>query len=154
MPSLGFLYGSSAAARGADRIPTVFPADVEVSTYSPDPVVYSEEESAYHAKGPPPQVRRFFNKWIQGNSSAVRRYKYQTYGDDGLYGSIWVQFTTGSKQYNYPNVPWHEFVIMSKAPSKGKYVNYVLRPNYSVGQGRHWRMARGRKAAGFRVRVK
>lgn len=139
MGVLSFLMGRGAAEVGAARTPMVFSPTINApATYEPEPVVYSEEESNRIQHGPPPKVRALFNKWIGGASTCVRRYKYQPYFDDGNYGSIWVQFTTSTKQYNYPNVPWTEFVAMIKAASRGNFVNDVLRRLYSVGYGRYW----------------
>lgn len=140
MGVLSFLFGG-------DSTPVVFPTTIKpnaIATYEPEAVVFSEEESQRIEGGPPTKLRAIFNRWIQGNSTAVKRYKFQPYSDEGnIYGSIWVQFVGGTKQYNYPNVPWIEFSNMIRAASRGQFVNHVLRPLYSVGRGRYWRGPHG-----------
>ena len=40
----------------------------------------------------------------------------------------------GTKEYIFPNVPEEEFRALMDAPSKGKYVHFVIKPKYSVNQ--------------------
>jgi len=130
------------AAVGAGGRPTTTVFPTHVQTFEAEPVVYSEEESDKIARGPPPSVRKFMDRWIAGASSAVRQFKFVPYGNDANYGSMFIRFTTGTKSYNYPNVPWTELVAIIGAPSRGKYVNNHLRPLYSVGRGRFGRKGR------------
>ena len=46
--------------------------------------------------------------------------------------TLGITYKGGEKEYLFPNVPVGEFEALMKAPSKGKYVAYVIVPKYSV----------------------
>lgn len=138
--SIPLVYPISPSSHGGPPS-VVFGPNVNVSTYHPEAVVYGEGELFNIPEHPEIPL----NQWIRADSSAIKSYMFQTYlGQRGI-GSIWIQFVGGKKKYNYPNVPWREFVNLHNAPSQGRFVNHVLRPLYSVGQGRNWRMRAGRR---------
>jgi hypothetical protein len=58
------------------------------------------------------------------NSTAVRSLGYD--GDEWV---LQVKYTNG-KVYNYFRVPPGEYEALKKAPSKGEYVNYQIKPYY------------------------
>lgn len=79
--------------------------------------------------------------WLPVHSSAVRRIRWQFFSTTRTdIGDLWVTYKKGSKDYKYPNVPLRIFQALIKAPSTGQYMWYVIRPMYSVGRGRSWRM--------------
>lgn len=43
-----------------------------------------------------------------------------------------ITYKGGTKEYIFPNVPEDEFEALMKAPSKGKYVAFVIIPKYST----------------------
>ena len=43
-----------------------------------------------------------------------------------------IKYKGGGKEYLFPNVPVEEFEALMKAPSKGKYVAFVIIPKYST----------------------
>lgn len=147
---LGFLFGNRAGSiptvyPGArpgigTGSPTVFGGEVPVFTYKPEPVVYGEGE--LHDR--PDDSKLPVNQWLSRGSSAIQGYMFQTYAGQRGIGSIWIRFIGGSKRYNYPNVPWIEFVNLNTVASQGRFVNHVLRPLYSVGRGRNFKIGAGR----------
>lgn len=60
-------------------------------------------------------------------STAVEGYSYDPKTQD-----LWVQFKGGNKSYCYPNVPRDVVQDFGNAPSKGRFVADVLKPEYSV----------------------
>lgn len=60
-------------------------------------------------------------------STAVDSYRY-----DPLTGDLNVKFVGGDKEYTYPNVPKSVVKDFGNAPSKGRFVHDVLKPEYSV----------------------
>lgn len=46
--------------------------------------------------------------------------------------TLGITYKGGTKEYIFPNVPIEEFEALMEAPSKGKYVAYIIVPRYSV----------------------
>lgn len=46
--------------------------------------------------------------------------------------TLGITYKGGGKEYLFPNVPVEEFESLMKAPSKGKYVAFVIVPKYST----------------------
>lgn len=51
---------------------------------------------------------------------------------DSTTKTLGITYKGGTKEYLFPNVPVEEFEALMKAPSKGKYVAYVIVPKYST----------------------
>ena len=64
---------------------------------------------------------------VSVNSSAIDGYTYNE-----KTGDLYVQFKGGGKDYLYPNVPKDVVEDFGKAPSKGRFVHDVLKPEYST----------------------
>ena len=60
------------------------------------------------------------------SSTAVR-----TIGYNPKNGNLDIQYTSGNKKYRYPDVPPEVVTEFLDSPSKGKYLYYVIRPEYS-----------------------
>lgn len=45
--------------------------------------------------------------------------------------ALGIAYKGGTKEYIFPNVPKEEFEALMRAPSKGKYVQFVIKPKYS-----------------------
>lgn len=132
---LSGLFGGRGQTSNIPLVPTVFGPEVDTTGFdqSPVPVVYGKplDADALRKAGLKPNV------WYPGHSTAVAGMMFQPYGVGANLGSVWVRFVGGKKRYNYPNVPAQEFVNFYRASSRGKWLNAVLRPLYSVGRGRH-----------------
>ena len=63
------------------------------------------------------------------DSTAVR-----TIGYNPKNGNLDIQYTSGNKKYRYPNVPPEVVTEFLDSPSKGKYLYYVIRPEYSTAK--------------------
>lgn len=89
-----------------------------------------------------PESRRYLNKEGQYQiddtdeddplemsvkSTAVQGYTYNPKNQ-----TLSVQFVNGNKSYDYPNVPRDVVEDFGHAPSKGRFVHDVLKPEYSV----------------------
>lgn len=61
--------------------------------------------------------------WMSVDSSAISEVRWQ----DSI---MFVRFTNGY-EYAYPGVPVSVFEEFLNAPSKGKFLNAVIKPNYS-----------------------
>lgn len=46
--------------------------------------------------------------------------------------SLFVTFVGGDKEYEYPNVPEEYVKALESASSKGRYLNNVIKPNFSL----------------------
>lgn len=62
------------------------------------------------------------------DSSAIDSIEYDPKTED-----LKVRFRGGSVWYTYPNVPADVVTEFMDAPSKGRYLAYVIKPQYSVG---------------------
>lgn len=62
-------------------------------------------------------------------STAVRTIDYNPKN-----GNLDIQYTSGNKKYRYPNVPPEVVTEFLDSPSKGKYLYYVIRPEYSTAK--------------------
>ena len=62
-------------------------------------------------------------------SSAVQSFDYDPKTQD-----LNIKFVGGSKKYLYPNVPPEVVTEFMDSPSKGKYVNSVIGPEYSTNK--------------------
>ena len=60
-------------------------------------------------------------------STAVKRIHYDPNSEE-----LKVQYTSGSTEYSFPKVPEEVITEFLDSPSKGKYMAYVIRPNYST----------------------
>lgn len=60
-------------------------------------------------------------------STAVQGYTYNPKTQ-----TLSVQFVNGNKSYDYPNVPRDVVEDFGHAPSKGRFVHDVLKPEYST----------------------
>lgn len=69
------------------------------------------------------------NKEVPVASSAVQSFDY-----DPKSQALNVKFVGGNKKYLYPNVPPEVVTEFMDAPSKGKYMNYVIGPQYSTNK--------------------
>lgn len=49
-------------------------------------------------------------------------------------GNLDIQYTSGNKKYRFPNVPPEVVTEFLDSPSKGKYLYYVIRPEYSTAK--------------------
>ena len=56
----------------------------------------------------------------------------ETIGYNPKNGNLDIQYTSGNKKYRYPNVPPEVVTEFLDSPSKGKYLYYVIRPEYST----------------------
>lgn len=63
------------------------------------------------------------------DSTAVKTISY-----DPKNGNLDIQYTSGDKKYRYPNVPPEVVTEFLDSPSKGKYLYYVIRPEYSTAK--------------------
>ena len=63
------------------------------------------------------------------DSTAVK-----TIGYNPKNGNLDIQYTSGNKKYRYPNVPPEVVTEFLDSPSKGKYLYYVIRPEYSTAK--------------------
>ena len=62
-------------------------------------------------------------------STAVKTIDYNSKN-----GNLDIQYTSGNKKYRYPNVPPEVVTEFLDSPSKGKYLYYVIRPEYSTAK--------------------
>jgi len=62
-------------------------------------------------------------------SSNVKYVRYSTYTCD-----LYVTYHRDSKQYLYPKVSQDEMTGLVNAPSTGKYINQVIKPNHSYDE--------------------
>ena len=62
-------------------------------------------------------------------STAVKTISY-----DPKNGNLDIQYTSGNTKYRYPNVPPEVVTEFLDSPSKGKYLYYVIRPEYSTAK--------------------
>lgn len=60
-------------------------------------------------------------------STAVKTIGYNPKTED-----LNIQYTSGNKKYTYPGVPKEVAAEFMESPSKGKYLYYYIRPNYST----------------------
>ena len=68
-------------------------------------------------------------KEVSVDSTAV-----ETIGYNPKNGNLDIQYTSGNKKYRYPNVPPEVVTEFLDSPSKGKYLYYVIRPEYSTAK--------------------
>lgn len=61
------------------------------------------------------------------SSSAVQSVSYDPTTKD-----LGVTFVGGNTEYTYPDVPKEVFTEFMDSPSKGRYVNNVLKPEYAI----------------------
>lgn len=66
-------------------------------------------------------------KEVSVASSAVRRIKY-----DPKTEKLTIKYTSGNKEYDFPDVPPEVVTEFLDSPSKGKYLAHVIRPGYST----------------------
>lgn len=89
-----------------------------------------------------PESRRYLNKDGQytideTNDSriedmSVRSTAVQGYTYNPKTEVLSIQFVNGKKSYDYPNVPRDVVEDFGHAPSKGRFVHDVLKPEYST----------------------
>lgn len=48
--------------------------------------------------------------------------------------SLFITYTNGDKEYEFPNVPESIVKELDNAPSKGRFVQFVIKPNYSINR--------------------
>lgn len=60
-------------------------------------------------------------------STAVKRIHYDPQSEE-----LKVQYTSGSTEYSFPKVPEEVITEFLDSSSKGKYMAYIIRPNYST----------------------
>lgn len=61
------------------------------------------------------------------NSTAIRAADY-----DAASAVLSIQFTSGGRIYDYPNVPERIYLGLLAAPSKGQYFNERIRDQYGL----------------------
>lgn len=74
-------------------------------------------------------------------SSSIRAIGYDATAEE-----LWVEYRSAAASYVYFGVPARVFAELAAAPSKGRYVNLVVKPRYDYARRpRRRRHAAGRK---------
>lgn len=66
---------------------------------------------------------------VDVNSTAIKGY---TWNPDTQ--SLFITYVGGNTEYEFPNVPESVVKELDNAPSKGRFVQFVIKPNYSINR--------------------
>ena len=66
---------------------------------------------------------------VSVNSTAIASYRYDPETKD-----LYITYTTGDTEYTFPNVPADYVKALDMAPSKGRYVEFVIKPQFSINR--------------------
>lgn len=66
---------------------------------------------------------------VSVNSTAIASYRYDPETKD-----LYITYTTGDTEYTFPNVPADYVKALDMAPSKGRYVEFIIKPQFSINR--------------------
>lgn len=85
------------------------------------------KQGSYYTSDDIADMKVDVTKEVPVSSTAIRKLKYNPKTE-----KLSVQYTSGNKEYDFPKVPKEVVEEFLDAPSKGKYMAHVVRPNYST----------------------